>query len=50
VKKSSDFIKSLFAGAVHFGADGLRSVFMYLSILFDVPFSVEAMSPKRTSV
>jgi len=50
VKKSSDFIKSLFAGAVYFGADGLRSVFTYFSILFDMPFSVEAMPPKKTSV
>ena len=31
-------------------ADGLRSVFTYLSILLNVPFPVEAMLPERTVI
>ena len=49
-KKSSDFAQSLFIRAVHLGSDGLRSVFTYLFIFFDVPFPVEAMPPEGTNV
>jgi len=32
------------------GAEGLRSVFMNLFILFDMPFPIELMFPKGTQI
>ena len=49
-RKFLGFTQSLWIGAVHLGADGLKSVFTNLFILLDMPFSIEVMFPKGTRV
>jgi len=50
VKKFSGFAQSLWVGAIHMGAEGLRSVFTNLFILFDMPFPIESMFPEGTQI